>query len=77
VGWLEASAAAGLDRGGLTSRLISVSGGVARVEASEAILAQELTLRSAELLAAANAAMRGRPGATMVLQRVAVSVGRE
>jgi hypothetical protein len=46
------------------------------VEASEPILAQELGLRSAALLASANRQMEGRPGATIVLTAVAVSVAR-
>ena len=77
LAWLEAVSAAGLDRGGMSSRLITVSGGTARVEASEPILAQELTLRGEALAAVANERMAGRPGATIVLRRVAVSVARQ
>lgn len=76
LAWQEAVAAAGLERGGLTSRLIAVRAGTAQVEASEPILAQELGLRSDALLAFANRQMEGRPGATIVLTRVAVSVAR-
>jgi hypothetical protein len=65
-----------LDRGPLTSRVARVTGGTAHVEASDAILAQELTLRADALVWAANARMKGRPGATIELRRVAVSVGR-
>ena len=76
LAWQEAIAAAGLDRGGMSSRLIGVSAGTAQVEASEPILAQELNLRAEALLDAANHCMQGRPGATMVLTRVTVSVAR-
>jgi hypothetical protein len=76
LAWLEAVGAAGLDRGGMSSRLIGMSAGTAQVEASEPILAQELTLRAEALINAANARMTGRPGATIVIRRVAVSVAR-
>lgn len=76
LAWVEAVAAAGLGRGGMSSRLMGVSGGIARVEASEPILAQELTLRAEALAAAANQRMAGRPGATIVIGRLAVSVAR-
>lgn len=76
LAWQEVVADAGLERGGMTSRLIEVKGGAARVEASEPILAQELKLRSEALRAAANRRMAGRPGATIVLSAVAVSVAR-
>jgi hypothetical protein len=76
VAWQETLAAAGLDRGGLSSRVTGVDGGTARVEASEAILAQELTLRAEALVWSVNRQMAGRPGATIVLHRLAVSVGR-
>lgn len=75
LAWQEAVAAAGLARGGLSSRLVGLSNGVARVEASESILAQELTLRSDGLLRDANRRMRGRPGATIELRRLVISVG--
>lgn len=76
LAWLEAVGDAGLDRGGMSSRLITIRGGTAQVEASEPILAQELTLRSEALIAAANRHMAGRPGATIVLHGVTVSVAR-
>jgi hypothetical protein len=76
LAWAEAVEGAGLEREPLHSRLLRVSNGVAYVEASEPILAQELTLRADALIWATNRAMNGRPGATMVLRRLAVSVGR-
>lgn len=75
LAWQETVASAGLARGTLTSRLVGVSGGTARVEASEPILAQELTLRAEALTHAVNERMRGRPGATIVLRGLAISVG--
>jgi hypothetical protein len=53
-----------------------VTGGTAHVAASDAMLAQELTLRSEALVWAVNERMRGRPGATISLIALAVSVGR-
>ena len=76
LAWAEVTTEAGLERGPLTSRVASVSGGTAHVQASEAMLAQELTLRADALAWAVNQRMRGRPGATIVVHRVAVSVGR-
>jgi hypothetical protein len=76
LAWQETVAAAGLARGGLSSRLVAVSRGTAEIEASEAILAQELTLRAEALASAVNQRMRGRPGATIELRRLAISVGR-
>jgi hypothetical protein len=76
LAWAEVMHDAHLDRGPLTSRVARVTGGTAHVEASDAILAQELTLRADALVWAANARMKGRPGATIELRRVAVSVGR-
>lgn len=76
VAWDEVVAAAGLAAGGLESRVVRVAAGAAHVEASEAILAQELTLRSEALVWATNERMRGRPGATIVLTGLAVSVHR-
>lgn len=75
VAWAEVTAAAGLQRGTLGSRLLAVRDGVARVEASEAILAQELRLRADALVWALNRQMRGRPGATIEVRRLAISVG--
>ena len=76
LAWQEVVGDAGLERGGMTSRLIAIKGGTAQVEASEPILAQELKLRAEALAAAANRRMAGRPGATIVLSGVAVSVAR-
>lgn len=76
LAWQEVVAAAGLARGGMTSRVVRVTDGVASVEASEAILAQELRLRSPALIWAVNERMRERPGATIELSGLAVSVGR-
>jgi hypothetical protein len=77
VAWHEVVVAAGLEQAPLTSRLLDVGDdGVARIEASESILAQALTLRSEALAWAVNRQMAGRPGATIELRRLAVSVGR-
>jgi hypothetical protein len=75
LAWQETVADAGLARGGLSSRLLGVSAGTAQVEASEPILAQEMTLRAEALTHAVNQRMRGRPGATIVLRGLAISVG--
>lgn len=75
VAWDETVEEAGLARGGLRSRVVRVTGGTAHVEASEPILAQELAMRADALLWTVNQRMAGRPGATIVLHRVAVSVG--
>ncbi len=77
LAWAETVDEAGLERGGLHSRLLRVANGTAQVEASEPILAQELRLRSPHLLAAVNERMRDRPGATIELRAVAISVGRD
>ncbi len=76
VAWDEVVATAGLSRGGLASRLARISNGTGHVQASEPILAQELTLRADALVHAVNQRLRGRPGATMELRRLAISVGR-
>ncbi len=76
LAWAEVMAEAGLDRGPLSSRVTRVTGGTAHVEASDGMLAQEVTLRAEGLVWAVNQRMRGRPGATIELRRVAVSVGR-
>lgn len=76
LAWTEVMADARLERGPFTSRVRRVTGGTAHVEASDAMLAQELRLRSDALVWAVNERMRGRPGATIVLIGVAVSVGR-
>ncbi|TMB57216.1 MAG: DUF721 domain-containing protein [Chloroflexi bacterium] len=75
LAWQETMASAGLDRGGITSRLLRVVNGTAQVEASEPILAQELTLRADLLVRNVNQRMAGRPGATMLIDRLSVSVG--
>lgn len=75
LAWEETVGAAGLARGGFSSSLTRLSNGTAHVEASEPILAQELTLRSDALVRAVNERMRGRPGATIELRRLAISVG--
>ena len=76
LAWQEVVDEAGLERGGMSSRFIRVVRGIAEVEASEPILAQELNLRGEALVHAVNRRMAGRPGATMVIGRVAVSVAR-
>jgi hypothetical protein len=53
-----------------------VTGGTAHVEASDPSLAQELNLRGEGLVWSVNRRMRGRPGATIELRQLAVSVGR-
>lgn len=76
VAWAEVVDEARLERGPLTSRVTKVTGGTAHVEASDPMLAQELKLRSEALVWAVNQRMKGRPGATIVLLGMAVSVGR-
>ncbi|MDQ3690133.1 MAG: DciA family protein [Chloroflexota bacterium] len=76
LAWAEVVAEARLERGPLTSRVRRIIGGTAHVEASDAMLAQELKLRGEALTWAVNERMRGRPGATIVLSGMAVSVGR-
>ena len=76
LAWAEVVAEARLERGPLTSRVRRVTGGTAHVEASDPMLAQELNLRGEALTWAVNERMRGRPGATIVLIGMAVSVGR-
>ncbi len=76
LAWAEVMAEARLERGPLTSRIRRVTGGTAHVEASESMLAQELTMRAEALVWAVNERMRGRPGATIGLIGLAVSVGR-
>lgn len=76
VAWSEVVTQARLERGPLTSRVRRVTGGTAHVEASDPMLAQELKLRAEALTWAVNERMRGRPGATIVLIGMAVSVGR-
>lgn len=76
LAWQETVERAGLARGGLESRITRIRNGTAEVEASESILAQELTLRGAALIRSVNATMAGRPGATIEVRRLAISVGR-
>jgi hypothetical protein len=76
LAWQETVADAGLARAGLSSRLVRQANGTGHVEASESILAQELTLRADALVRAVNQRMLGRPGATIELRRLAISVGR-
>jgi hypothetical protein len=74
LAWQEVVGAAGLAPTGMRSRLVTVENGVGRVVASEPILAQELMLRSEALARAANERMRGRPGATIELSTLVISV---
>lgn len=76
LAWAEVVAAARLDRAPLSSRVRHVMGGTALVEASDPALAQEIRLRADALVWAVNERMRGRPGATILLLGVAVSLGR-
>jgi len=76
LAWSELMAEAGLERGPLSSRVLRVTGGTVHVEASESGLAQELTLRADALAWALNDRMKGRPGATILVLGVAVTVGR-
>ncbi len=76
VAWEELMAEARLDRKPLSSRVTRVTGGTVHVEASEAVLAQELTLRADALAWGLNERMKGRPGAHILVRAVSVSVGR-
>jgi hypothetical protein len=76
LAWQEVVAEAGLDRGPWSSRLVRVTNGVARVEASEAMLASELRLRGDALVWAVNQRMAGRPGASHRVRVLSVAVGR-
>lgn len=76
LAWDEVVEASRLARGPLWSRVTRVTGGTAHVEASDPMLAQELNLRRDALVWAVNDRMKGRPGATIVLLGLAVSVGR-
>ena len=75
LAWSEVMADARLERGPLSSRISRVTGGTAHVEASDPTLAQELTLRAEGIVWSVNNRMRGRPGATIELRQLAVSVG--
>jgi hypothetical protein len=76
LAWGEVMADARLERGPFSSRVTRVTGGTAHIEASDPALAQELMLRGEGLVWSVNRRMRGRPGATIELRRLAVSVGR-
>jgi hypothetical protein len=76
VAWDEVMEQSRLARPPLWSRVARVTGGTAHVEASDPMLAQELSLRRDALVWAVNERMKGRPGATIVVIALAVSVGR-
>jgi hypothetical protein len=76
LAWTEVVEEARLQRGPLQSRVTRVTGGTAHIEASDGMLAQELSLRGEALVWSVNQRMKGRPGATIELRQVAVSVGR-
>jgi hypothetical protein len=76
LAWEETVADAGLASAGMRSRIVDVVNGTARVDASEPMLAQELGLRRDALVHAVNRRMRGRPGATIELRGLAISVRR-
>ena len=75
LAWSEVMAEARLEHGPFHSRITRVTGGTAHVEASDPTLAQELALRRDGLVWSVNRRMRGRPGATIELRGLAVSVG--
>lgn len=56
--------------------LVGISGGVARVQAPDGMLAQELTLRKPGLLRELNRRLIGRPGAGAPVVDLRVTVGR-
>jgi hypothetical protein len=76
LAWQEVASEAGLSRGPMHSRLVSLRNGTAHVEASEAILAGELRLRADALIWRVNGRMEGRPGATFRLKTLTIVVGR-
>jgi hypothetical protein len=76
LAWQEVAEQAGLHRGPLTSRLVAMTNGTARIEASEAILAAELRLRADALAWAVNQRMEGRPGASLRIRGMTIVVGR-
>ncbi len=76
LAWAEVVTEARLQRGPLSSRVMRVTGSTAHVEASDSMLAQELNLRREALTWTLNERMKGRPGATIVVRELAVSVGR-
>lgn len=75
LAWSEVMAETRLERGPFSSRVTRVTGGTAHVEASDPLLAQELSLRRDGLVWSVNRRMQGRPGATIELRSLAVSVG--
>jgi hypothetical protein len=75
LAWQEVTAEAGLSRGPMRSRLVRLVNGIAHVDASEAILANELRLRTDALVWAVNARMEGRPGATLRISALDITVG--
>jgi hypothetical protein len=76
VAWDEVMEQSRLAGPPLWSRVVRVTGGTAHVEASDPMLAQELSLRRDALVWAVNERMKGRPGATIVVLGLAVSVDR-
>lgn len=76
LAWQEVTAEAGLTRGPLHSRLTRASNGTARIEASEAMLAGELRLRSDALIWGMNRRMQDRPGASLRITALTIVVGR-
>ncbi len=76
LAWAEAVTEARLQSGPLSSRVMRVAASTAHVEASDPMLAQEINLRREALVWALNERMKGRPGATIVVRALAVSVGR-
>ena len=76
LAWQEVTEEAGLSRGPMSSRLVHLANGVAEIEASEAMLAGELRLRSEALCWAVNARMEGRPGAHLRIRTMTIVVGR-
>ena len=74
--WQEVIADLGLGGGGLFSRLMALREGIADVDASDGMLAQELTLRRDRLLRDLNARLRRRPGAGPPIRAIRVAVAR-
>jgi hypothetical protein len=75
LAWQEVTTEAGLSHGPMASRLVRLVNGIAQVDASEGILANELRLRSEALVWAVNARMKGRPGATLRISGLDITVG--
>ena len=76
LAWQEVIAEVGLGGGGMFSRLIALRGGIADVDASDGMLAQELTLRRDGLLRELNARPRRRPSAGPPIRAIRVTVAR-